>query len=159
MSIMLPRYSGFPPEIFETGIVPQMKGCDLKLYLFLLRFSDRKSTRQFKATDAEIDAQAGVSTGALRNARINLSKLGLIQCEKTSGRGYTYTLCDVKTKRPFPGDPKVKARYVKKEKPAPQERNDSPQPVGRSWARDSESVGEDTSFNFGQNAVPQAQES
>lgn len=160
MAIMLRRYSGFPPEIFERGIVPQMKNSALRLYLFLCRHSDRKSSRQFKATDAEIGEQVGSSPGALRHARKNLLTLGLIHCEKAPGGAYTYSLCDVNTKRPFPGDPKVKAPYKKKEKqPASQEHKEPPQPLDRSWARDSVPAGQDTSFNYGHNAVPQQQES
>jgi hypothetical protein len=159
MAIMLRRYSGFPPEIFERGIVPQMKDSALRLYLFLCRHSDRRSSRQFKATDAEIGEQAGSSPGALRHARKNLLSLGLIHCEKAPGGAYTYSLCDVDTKRPYPGDPKVKAPYKKKEKqPAPTESNESTQPLHRPRARDSAPVEEDTSFNFGHNAVPQLQE-
>ena len=118
MSIMLPRYSGFPPEIFESGLVPLMSDSALRLYLFLCRTSDRKSRLQFAATDKEIKLQAGASARSLRDARLNLIALGLIACERAPGGAYAYSLCDVATGKPFPGDPTRKAPYVKKCKTA-----------------------------------------
>jgi hypothetical protein len=115
MSIMLPRYSGFPPEIFECGLVPQMSDSAFRLYMFLCRTSDRKSSLQFTATDKEIGEQAGPSPRSLQGARANLTRIGLIACERVPGGIYAYSLCDVASGKPFPGDPKTRVRYVKKE--------------------------------------------
>jgi hypothetical protein len=156
MTVMLGRYSGFSPEIFERAIVPRMRDSDLRLYLFLCRASDRKSSRQFTATDKEIREQSGASPRALRDARINLTAFGLISCKKFPGGSYTYALCDPDTGQPYPGDPKVKAPYVKRgnvrrnqgaegEKP-----RSVPLPPAKLFVTDS-SFSEDTSFDFGHN--------
>jgi hypothetical protein len=163
MTILLPRYSGFPPEIFERGIVPRMGASALRLYLFLCRTSDRKSTLQFSVTDKEVKLQTGASPRALRDARINLIDLGLVSCEKALGGSYTYALCDVDTGRPFPGDPKVKAPYTKR--PKTQEERPSPapsQPITLSGATaiflQSAPISlEDTSFDYGHNENPASQ--
>jgi hypothetical protein len=94
---MLSRYSGFPPEIFELGIVPRMRASSVCLCMFLCRTSDRKSSLQFSATDKEIKLQTGISPRALCDARTNLVELGLIVCDKVPGASYTYTLCEVET--------------------------------------------------------------
>ena len=157
MTVMLRRYSGFSPEIFEKGLVLRMRGSSLFLYLFLCRTSDRKSSLQFKASDKEISEQTGASPRALCDARRNLATLGLIHCERCPGGMYTYSLCDPETGRPFPGDPKTKAQYVKKEKPAPAERptawRTTLSPASEKPASHETSAG-DTSFNFGYNDWP-----
>jgi len=134
-----------------------MRGSSLFLYLFLCRTSDRKSSLQFKANDKEISEQTGASPRALCDARRNLATLGLIHCERCPGGVYTYSLCDPETGRPFPGDPKTKAQYVKKEKPVPPDRpparQTTPSTVSKKAASRKVSA-EDTSFNFGYNEYP-----
>ena len=174
MSILLPRYSGFPPEIFERGLVPRMSDSALRLYLFLCRTSDRKSRLQFVATDKEIGEQTGASSRSLRDARVNLIKLCLIACERAPGGTYAYSLCDLATGKPFPGDPKMKARYVKKDGKAKRESHVPtpspppppfvplpsaplpPPPVRIEWHSKSvqEDENEDTSFAYGHNPPP-----
>jgi hypothetical protein len=160
MSIRLPRYSGFPPEIFERGIVPRMSSTAVRLYLFLCRTSDRKSTLQFPATDKEIRLQTGASARALGEARTNLKMLGLIHCEKAPGGSYTYILCDVETGRPFPGDPKVKAQYIKREKNPQKTESVPPAPIAAipdsrtDFAESDSALAEETDFAFGHNEKP-----
>ena len=176
MSIMLPRYSGFPPEIFERGLVPKMSDSALRVYMFLCRTSDRQSSRQFTVTDKEIGEHAGPSPRSLQGARVCLGKMGLIACERAPGGAYAYSLCDVDTGKPFPGDPKAKVRYVKKESKdevkshLPPPPASLPAPAGiaseplqaaplhlernRTWVR--EEVTEHTSFDYGYNkALPE----
>lgn len=157
MSILLPRYSGFPPEIFERGLVPQMTDSAIRLYLFLCRTSDRRSSLRFTTTDREINEQAGVSPRSLRNARINLKSLGLIHCEKAPGGNYCYSLCDASTGQPFPGDPKSKARYVKRDRqhstaPNAAHRAVSGLTVARADPAPEEADASDISFSYGHNA-------
>ena len=116
MSIKFARYSGFPPEIFEKGFVPKMSASGFRLYIFLCRESDRKSSLQLYLTDRAIILETGTSARALTDARVNLKNLGLIECNKDKGGAYTYDLCDTETCKPFPGDPKAKQVYVKKVK-------------------------------------------
>ena len=115
MTTMIRRYSGFPPEIFERNLVPRMKGVALALYLFLCRWSDKKSSLEFRATDKEIRGQTGASTRALCGARVTLQTLRLIECKREPGGEYTYWLCDPETGVPFPGDPRLKAKYRKED--------------------------------------------
>lgn len=134
-----------------------MRGSSLFLYLFLCRTSDRKSSLQFKASDKEISEQTGASPRALCDARKNLAMLGLVHCERCPGGVYTYSLCDPETGQPFPGDPKTKAQYVKKEKPAsserPTARQTTPSTASEKPATREASAG-DISFNFGYNDYP-----
>jgi len=152
---MLPRYSGFPPEIFEDGLVPQMQNTAFRLYIFLCRSSDRKSSLQFAVFDKEICQQTGSSPRALCSARNELKRFGLISCDRDPGGSYTYSLCDVKTRRPFPGDQKIRPRYTKKEKVFEQPVSVLGTATNNSALGEAPSAREqsgDTSFEFGHNA-------
>jgi hypothetical protein len=160
MSVMIGRYSGFPPELFEKGIVLNMSGGGLRLYLFLLRQSDRKSSRQFTATDKEISKQTRMSTRAMHNARSNISSLGLIHCERPVGGAYTYTICDVETGQPYPGDPRVRAPYSKKKQhpsaPGQIHRPVAILPTAPIEPAPQKPYSPDTSFDYGKNVKSEA---
>lgn len=115
MTVLIPRFSGFHPEIVDKGYAPEMSPSALRLYLFLMWKSDRYSTRKFQATDGEIAEAVGVSTRALTGARVKLTRMGIVLCEKSPGEEYTYTLCDLNTGKPYPGPPNVRPPYKKKE--------------------------------------------
>jgi hypothetical protein len=156
MSVMIGRYSGFPPELFEKGIVLNMSGGSLRLYLFLLRQSDRKSSRQFTVTDQEISQQTGASTRMFSHARNNLLSLGLIHCQRPIGGSYVYTICDPETGQPYPGDPKVRAPYTSKKKQHPPAQGTLHGPVAVLPIAPIEPAPQkpcppDTSFDFGHN--------
>ena len=110
MTIMLSRYSGFPPELFEKGLAPKMRDCSFRLYLLLCRESDRMSSRRITFNDSYAKKQASVSSTSMRVARKQLSELRLIVCERSPGGEYRYDLCDLRTGLPYPGDPKAHNR-------------------------------------------------
>ena len=156
---MFDRYSGFPPEIFEMNIVRELSESALRLYFFLCRRSDQKSNRKFAATDREVTEQTGASTRALSSARRELERFGLIACERTLGSGYTYILCDVKTRLPYPGDSKQKPKYTKQGKAdkasleANVAREQLPHQIPEPHVKFS-TTQEDTSFFYGHNVKP-----
>jgi hypothetical protein len=113
---MLGRFTGYPPALFERGLALEMKDSAFRLYIFFCRVSDRKSTRQFSMSDSRVKAEAGISPRALSDARRELVSLGAIVCERTPGREYIYTLCDLETGQPFPGHPKIPIPYLKKQR-------------------------------------------
>ncbi len=118
MTILLKRYSGFPPELFERGIAPKMRDCTLRLYLLLCRESDRMSSRRVSFTDAYARVQAGISQTSMRAARAELKSLGMAVFTREVGGHYTYELCDLDTKQPYPGDPKHRPSSARKQNDA-----------------------------------------
>ncbi len=157
MSVMIPRFSGFPPELFEKGIAPKVSNTGLRLYIFLCRHSDRKSSRQFAVSDKEISQHTGASVRALRDARINLTTLGLVVCQRSPGDAYLYSLCDPNTGRPYPGDPKTRLQYTKRDRLSPPKRSNAHGLSATTSAiheepSSLESDDSDTSFDYGCNA-------
>lgn len=112
MSVRLPRFFGAPPELIELGFLPKMSPSDLALYINVCWWSDRKSSRELEVKDADMEARSGLSRRSLHNARKHLSSLGMVEITKNLG-GHVYTLCDLKTRLPYPGDPKAKLKWSK----------------------------------------------
>ncbi len=81
-----------------------MKPSELRLYGYLMERSEFYCSREFQMKDCDLQ---GVSPRAACNARKKLQEYGLIQYKAGLGNRYTYTICDPKTKQPYPGDPKI----------------------------------------------------
>lgn len=116
MSVRIPRFFGVDPTVVDDGIVAKMSGTELRLFIYLMRRSDRYSTRKFKATDKDIVGGVGGSPAAYCTARKRLRSKGLIEFERNDGGHYVYQICDPATGKPYPGDPKQKPPYVKRVK-------------------------------------------
>jgi len=114
MTIRFPRWFGVPPELFELGHFATIGDGAVRLYVFLCWMSDRKSNRMFEIRDSYIAEMIGLSKRSMGNARTQLSGRGLVVCSRDVGDHYTYTLCDLKTGQPFPGDPKARIQHQKK---------------------------------------------
>jgi hypothetical protein len=69
--------------------------------------SERRCTREFTTTDAEIRGLVGVAPRTLCNARKKLQEHGLIRYMAGEGNRYTYAICNPKTGQPYPGDPRT----------------------------------------------------
>jgi hypothetical protein len=83
----------------------------------LMHESERYTTRKVQKTDAALCKLAGLSTRAFCNARKKLQERKLVMCERGQGNVYSYTICDPETGLPWPGDPKARIPYIKKEAP------------------------------------------
>ena len=153
MTVRIARWFGMPPEIVESGKLLQMTHSDLLLFLFVYWKSDRCSSRQFEVKDADISQIAGISKRALRDARIHLIDLRLLLAERQPGAAYTYTLCDPRTGRAYPGDPKEKIGWTKKSTAQNQSASGGLLPIDRQSIQptvDEEDF--DTTFYFGASA-------
>ena len=114
VTIVLKRYSGFPPEFFERGIAPTVRDCTFRLYFLLCRESDRMSSRRISFTDNYAREQVGLSQTSMRVARGELKAQGVAVCSRLQGGFYTYEICDLDTGLPYPGDPKQKPSISRK---------------------------------------------
>ena len=112
MSVRFPRWFGVPPELYELRFFRKMSPSGRGLYMTLCSWSDRKSSRQFEVKDADLEDESGLSRRSLHDARKHLSSLGMVQITKKPG-GHVYTLCDLRTRLPYPGDPKAKLKWSK----------------------------------------------
>lgn len=111
MTFKFPRYSGFPIELLSRGHWAQMSGGAKGLYIVLCGASDRRSSRRFELKDEDVVKMAGVSRGTLKAGRKELSEMGMVVCDREPGGRFTFELCNPKTGRPFPGDPRAKVAY------------------------------------------------
>lgn len=156
MSVRFPRWFGVPPELFELGHVAAIGDGAVRLYVFLCWISDRKSSRMFEIKDSYIAERTGLSKRSLSSARKQLSGRGLTFCSRDQGGHYTYTLCDLKTGRPFPGDPKERIQHQKKSTNTVASVSPSALPMARPVASSKAVRIEgidvlDTDFNYGYN--------
>jgi hypothetical protein len=116
MTVMIARWFGVPPELYEYELVAEMSGSKFQLCMFLYWLSDKRSSRRCEMKDKDVSRRTGVSVRALQGARTRLCDLGIVTCAKLPGGTYTYELCGLYTKKPYPGDPAKKAPYMKRKK-------------------------------------------
>ncbi|HEV3276065.1 MAG TPA: hypothetical protein VG860_04555 [Terriglobia bacterium] len=84
-------YFSIPTELFDTGMIRNLKPTELLRYLNLLRISNfGYGCRQISASMAELEQLDGVSERAGRNAATGLDERGLV--ELIRGRPYSYFL-------------------------------------------------------------------
>lgn len=150
MSVRIDRWFGVPPELFESGQFARLSHSAVRLCVFLYWKSDRQTSRRFRGTDKEIGLAAGVSPRSLAGARKQLANEGVARFERDPGGEYTYTLCDPKTGKPYPGDPKSRVGYTK---PGESKRaNPEPNRSTQSYSNSTSQVRDGTDFDFGLNS-------
>jgi len=93
--------------VIRSGLVKQLSPSAILLYLYLMWRSEYLCNRVIRARDCDIRDAMELSSRAARNARIELQECGLIHCVRGTGNVYIYTICDPKTKQPYPGDSKI----------------------------------------------------
>jgi hypothetical protein len=113
---MFGRFFGVPQAVVRRGTWAQMKPTELSLYIVLLHESERYCTRELKRTDAQLGQLSGLSSRSFCNARKKLQERGLLLYKRSSGNIYIYTLCNLETGQPWPGDPTRPIVYIKKSK-------------------------------------------
>jgi len=106
MTVMLDSFFGVHPWLLRYGRWAKMKPGEKDLYLFLMEESERRCTRELTATDAEITVAVGTASRTLCNARKRLQEYGLIRYKASHGNRYRYVICNPKTGKPYPGDPR-----------------------------------------------------
>jgi hypothetical protein len=117
VTVMIDQFFGVHPHLFRSGLWPKMKPGEISLYLYVMHESERYRTRQLRRTDAQVREGTGVAARTLCDARKKLQEKGLLLCSKREGNKFIYTICDPTTRLPYPGDPKIPARYTKIAKP------------------------------------------
>jgi hypothetical protein len=111
---MFPQFFGVPQFVVRSGLWANMKPSVRCLYVSLLHESERRSTRQFKIKDSDLERLSGLATRTISDARKKLQELGLILYRSGAGNIYTYTICNPETGSAFPGEPDVPVKYVRK---------------------------------------------
>lgn len=106
MTVMIDSFFGVHPHVVRSGLWAKLKPGEQSLYIYLLEESERLCTRQLTATDGQVRMTVGTASRTLCNARKKLQEYGLIQYERGQGNKYEYTICNPKTGRPYPGDPR-----------------------------------------------------
>lgn len=106
MTVMIESFFGVHPHLLRSGLWATMKPGEKDLYLFLMEESERYCTRELTATDAQVKVAVGTASRTLCNARKKLQGCGLIRYKSGQGNRYRYVICNPKTGRPYPGDPR-----------------------------------------------------
>jgi len=104
VTVMLDSWFGVHPQVVRSKLLKQLKPSEILLYLYLMERSEFLCNRVIRARDCDITEAVGLSSRAARNARIKLQECGLIRCVRGPGNVYIYTICDPRTKQPYPGD-------------------------------------------------------
>jgi hypothetical protein len=112
---MFDRYFGIPQHVIRSGLWASMKPSQQSLYICLMHESERCSTRLLRRTDGSLCELSGLSSRAFCNARKKLQEFRLVQCHRSTGNIYAYTLCNPETGTPWPGAPKERFLYRRKE--------------------------------------------
>jgi hypothetical protein len=115
MTVMIGKFFGIPPGIIRLGKVKSLSGAAVKLLMALWHQSERNCTRTLRCTTAGLEELTGCSRNALITARADLVKAGLVQVEPYGVKGFVLHLCDPETRKPWPGDPKHRIIYAKKD--------------------------------------------
>src|SRR5438874_12161293 len=106
MTVMLDSFFRVHPHLVRSGLWAKMKPGQKDLYIFLMAESERCCTREITATDEQVTAAVGAASRTLCNARKKLQEYGLIRYKPGQGNRYRYTICNPKTREPYPGDPR-----------------------------------------------------
>jgi hypothetical protein len=110
---MIDVYYGKPPKLLSLPNCIEMSHATFRLYDCLWGLSDRYSGFQVEVTDDEIIKRTTLSKGALNLARKDLSRRGLILCNRQQ-RGHRYVILNPETLQPYSANPKQRIRYTKK---------------------------------------------
>src|SRR5579863_5491458 len=105
LTVMIDSFFGIHPWVVRSGLWAKLRPGEVNLYIFLLEESERRCTRQLTVTDEEVRT-VGTAPRTLCNARKKLQEHGLIRYELGQGNKYKYTICDPRTRQPYPGDPR-----------------------------------------------------
>lgn len=136
MTVMLDSFFGVHPFVVRSGLWAKMKPGEKDLYVFLMEESERNCTRQLRVTDARVRATVGVAPRTLCNARKKLQERGLILYKRGEGNKYTYTICDPRTKKAYPGDPRTALACPRRSRVQRERNPSSPlEPAGEQGAR------------------------
>src|SRR5450631_2211989 len=119
MSVMIPTFYGIPREIVERGMLKELSATAVKVLNALWYESQRCSTRRFTRTTRNLQDLVGGNRASHSKARAQLMRDGLATIDCVGIDGYVFELCDPETLKPWPGDPRVKLPYQRKEKASP----------------------------------------
>jgi hypothetical protein len=84
----------FPHWIVREGHIPQLRDCDVRLWLAVLHEAERMSNTVFVLTNADIGRLVGIGATSIRKARGKLTELRWVSCQRVRGNIYEYTLLD-----------------------------------------------------------------
>jgi hypothetical protein len=90
-----------PEEIMAAGIVGQMSGSALKLYLFLLYLAQKHSAVRIETVAYEVRDYVGLHENSVSKARVELVELGLVKCRAIEHNVFEYQLLHPATKQPL----------------------------------------------------------
>ncbi|HZL67492.1 MAG TPA: hypothetical protein VFC29_09190 [Candidatus Limnocylindrales bacterium] len=129
VTVMIDRYFGIHQHVIRSGLLNKLRPSAVLLYLYVLERSEFFCSREIRLLDTDIRVAINVARRTLVRDRQELNEHGLVQCISPAiGEKYTYTLCDPLTKKPYPGDPKVSIKYVKRGASKPEQ--PEPEPEG-----------------------------
>jgi hypothetical protein len=91
-AVDLGPYSKIPNKIFGGGIARELGPSAALFFLALCEHANRNGSMSFKASDASLAADTGLSPRTICEARKRLMEWNLIACDRQHGNSYTYRL-------------------------------------------------------------------
>jgi hypothetical protein len=91
-----------PQNLVRSGILREMKPCEILLTLSLHHEMERLSNPVLTVSNADLHKLTGLSPSAVRLARTKLAERGLVSLRRVVGGMYEYSLLNPETKRPWP---------------------------------------------------------
>ena len=85
-------YSKIPNKFFGSGVAAQLGPSAALLFIALCEHANRNGSLSFKASDAALASDTGLSPRTISPARKRLMELRLVSCDRRDGRSYIYTL-------------------------------------------------------------------
>jgi replication initiation and membrane attachment protein DnaB len=92
MPVDIGPFSMMPSKFFGSGTAASIGPSATVLYLALCEHANRHEKNSFTASDRALEADTGIASRTICDARKMLIATGLIRAERVEGRSYTYTL-------------------------------------------------------------------
>jgi hypothetical protein len=91
-----------PQNLVRTGILREMKPCEIYLAVALHHEMERLSNPVLTVTNAQLHNLTGLSPSAIRLARTKLAERGVTSLRRVAGGMYEYSLLNPATGKPWP---------------------------------------------------------
>src|ERR1039458_5817947 len=114
MTVMIPEFFGMPHSVIRDRKLKNLSGVALRLYIALWHESERYCTRELTRTTKALIDLVGGARNSHNKARAELVRAGLVIAASIGTEGFIFHLCDPKTGKPWPLDPRVKVAYQPK---------------------------------------------
>lgn len=92
MPVEIGLYTKIPSKFFSSGTASRIGPSASLVFFALCEHANRDECNTFKASDAALASETGLSPRTICNARKRLQEHGLVSFSRQDGESYTYTI-------------------------------------------------------------------